>query len=125
MRGSPLCRYVSREPCDRIAVQPVHADAGDHRRARSVFPPRVVATLHAHGNQTLAELTVQIPRRRRRRAAIAGLGVAGACRVATARQLTVDLISRAKRIVRTVGNESYFAREVEFDSRSCSISANC
>ncbi|KVD83325.1 integrase [Burkholderia stagnalis] len=45
------------------------------------LPPRIVEALHAHGLRTLADLTVRIPRRRRRWSAIAGLGVAGARRI--------------------------------------------
>ncbi|WP_028218862.1 phage integrase family protein [Paraburkholderia oxyphila] len=42
------------------------------------LPARIVAPLQAHGIQTLADLTVRIPRRRRWWVAIPGLGVAGA-----------------------------------------------
>ncbi len=45
------------------------------------LPPRAVAALRAHGIDTLADLTVRIPRRRRWWAAVPGLGPASARRI--------------------------------------------
>ncbi|CAJ4536369.1 phage integrase family protein [Burkholderia pseudomallei] len=63
------------------------------------LPPRIVAALHAHGIRTLADLTVRIPRRRRWWLAIAGLGVAGACRIEAFFAAHPALTERARALI--------------------------
>ncbi|WP_206957292.1 phage integrase family protein [Trinickia acidisoli] len=63
------------------------------------LPPRIVASLHAHGILTLADLTVRIPRRRRWWSAIAGLGTAGARRVETFFAAHPKLTERARALI--------------------------
>ncbi|KVK80950.1 integrase [Burkholderia cepacia] len=65
------------------------------------LPPRIVAALRAHGIQTLADLTVRIPRRRRWRSAIDGLGVAGARQVEAFFAAHPALTERARALIVT------------------------
>ncbi|MDR2990358.1 MAG: tyrosine-type recombinase/integrase [Burkholderiaceae bacterium] len=63
------------------------------------LPPRIVAALHAHGIQTLAELSVRIAHRRRWWTAITGLGAAGARRVDAFFATHVYLMERTRALV--------------------------
>lgn len=63
------------------------------------LPPRMVAALRVHGIRTLADLTVRIPRRRRRWTAIAGFGVAGARRVEAFFAAYPALTERARALI--------------------------
>ncbi|MDQ0138955.1 site-specific integrase [Cupriavidus necator] len=61
--------------------------------------PRTVAALRAHGIDTLAALTVRVPRRRRWWAAIPGLGAAGARQVEAFFARHPQLTERARALV--------------------------
>lgn len=61
--------------------------------------PRAVRALKAQGLQTLAALTLRIPRRRRWWAAVAGLGVAGARRIEAFFAAHPQLTARARALV--------------------------
>ncbi len=61
--------------------------------------PRVVGALRKHGIDTLADLTVRVPRRRRWWAAIAGLGAAGARSVEAFFAEHPQLTERARALV--------------------------
>jgi site-specific recombinase XerD len=61
--------------------------------------PRTVRALQAHGIQTLADLTVRVPRRRRWWAAIPGLGAAGARQVEAFFAAHPQLTERARALV--------------------------
>jgi site-specific recombinase XerD len=61
--------------------------------------PRTVAALRTHGIDTLAALTVRVPRRRRWWAAIPGLGVAGARQVEAFFAQHPQLTERARALV--------------------------
>ncbi|KWF72038.1 phage integrase family protein [Burkholderia pseudomultivorans] len=63
------------------------------------LPARAVAALRAHGIDTLADLTVRIPRRRQWWKAIAGLGAAGARRVETFFAAHPELTERARALI--------------------------
>ncbi|MDS0861993.1 tyrosine-type recombinase/integrase [Burkholderia pseudomultivorans] len=63
------------------------------------LPARAVAALRAHGIDTLADLTVRIPRRRQWWRAIAGLGAAGARRVETFFAAHPELTERARALI--------------------------
>lgn len=64
------------------------------------LPLRQVQVLHAAGIQTLAELTVRVPRRRRWWSVIPGLGQAGARLVESFFAAQPELTSRAEELVR-------------------------
>jgi hypothetical protein len=61
--------------------------------------PRTVAALRAHGIDTLAALTVRVPRRRRWWAAVPGLGAAGARQVEAFFTQHPQLTERARALV--------------------------
>ncbi|KWR91557.1 site-specific integrase [Cupriavidus sp. IDO] len=61
--------------------------------------PRAVAALRAHGIDTLAALTVRVPRRRRWWAAIPGLGVAGARQIEAFFARHPQLTERARALI--------------------------
>ena len=63
--------------------------------------PRVAAVLRKAGFKTLADLTLRVPRRRRRRADIGGLGVTGARRIEAFFAAHPDLTDRARALVVT------------------------
>ncbi|OAJ52513.1 integrase [Paraburkholderia ginsengiterrae] len=63
------------------------------------LPSRIFAALHAHGIQTLADLTVRIPRRRRWWTAIVGLGVTGARRIEAFFAAHPALTERARALI--------------------------
>ncbi|WP_175950730.1 site-specific integrase [Burkholderia sp. BCC0405] len=70
------------------------------------LPPRIVATLRAHGIRTLADLTVRIPRRRRWWSGIDGLGVASARRVEAFFAAHPVLTERARVLIAAVPTNS-------------------
>jgi site-specific recombinase XerD len=102
-----------------------HADAERAQRARAVahavdvlraspapvplvtddiglwLAPRAVSTLRKHGINTLAALTVRVPRRRRWWAAIPGLGAAGARHIEAFFAAHPQLTERARALVTT------------------------
>lgn len=61
--------------------------------------PRAVRTLRAHGIQTLADLTVRVPRRRRWWSAVPGLGQASARRVEAFFNTHPQLTERARALI--------------------------
>ncbi|KVD51098.1 integrase [Burkholderia sp. ABCPW 11] len=63
------------------------------------LPPRIVANLRTHGIQTLADLTVRIPRRRRWWSTIDGLGVASARQVEAFFAAHPALTERARALI--------------------------
>ncbi|MEX3669804.1 phage integrase family protein [Paraburkholderia phenoliruptrix] len=63
------------------------------------LPARIARALHAHGIETLADLTVRIPRRRRWWLAIAGLGAAGARRIEAFFAAHPALTERARALI--------------------------
>ncbi|MGT2453995.1 phage integrase family protein [Cupriavidus basilensis] len=63
------------------------------------LPPRVVPALRAHGIETLADLTVRIPRRRRWWAAVPGLGPASARRIEVFFAAHPQLTERARALI--------------------------
>ncbi|MCY1288301.1 Tyrosine recombinase XerC [compost metagenome] len=63
------------------------------------LPSRAVAALHAHGIQTLAELTVRIPRRRRWWVAVPGLGPASARQIEAFFAGQPQLTERARALI--------------------------
>ncbi|CAN7781330.1 site-specific integrase [Cupriavidus necator] len=63
------------------------------------LPARAVAALRAHGIETLADLTVRIPRRRRWWAAVPGLGTASARRIEAFFAEHPQLTERARALI--------------------------
>ncbi|WP_205182400.1 site-specific integrase [Burkholderia sp. LMG 13014] len=63
------------------------------------LPPRAVAALRAHGIETLADLTVRIPRRRRWWTAVPGLGSASARRIEAFFAEHPQLTERARALI--------------------------
>lgn len=63
------------------------------------LPARAVAALRAHGIQTLADLTVRIPRRRRWWAAVPGLGPASARQIEAFFAAHPQLTERARALI--------------------------
>lgn len=118
-----LATFATSRHRDDLAVLLAHADAERAKRARSVayaidvlrsssapvplvtddvglwLAPRTVGALRKHGINTLADLTVRVPRRRRWWAAIPGLGAAGARHIEAFFAAHPQLAERARALV--------------------------
>ena len=120
-----LAAFARSRHRDDLAALLEHGDAERSKRARAVanaiqmlralpapvplitddiglwLSPRAISALRAHGINTLADLTVRIPRRRRWWAAIPGLGAAGARGIEAFFAAHPQLTERARALVAT------------------------